>query len=188
MRGLLRIVPVAFVLFMVLAVAQEWRFFSASWFGTGVEEERLTEEDRRQAADTVVRTLSLMRHFYLSGGDPRFADRMPVSSGLLEELRTDVDYLARNHRLQDPELQRLQVLAVERVASAGDDRVEVRTRERWTFRVLWASDGSSAGGPRRRTVEGRYFLVRSGTGWRVEAWQPIAEESGAETAADGGPA
>lgn len=180
MKRLLQILLVAWVVFMGVAMAQEWRFFAEAWFGDGDAAGALAEAERREAADTVVRMLSLMRHLYRSGGDPRFAERMPASPGLLDELRADVDYLARNHRIQDPELENLVVLAVERLDPQGGERLEVRTRERWVFRVLWAADGAAAEPPRRRTVEARYVLVPSGTGWRVEGWQPIVDEPAVE--------
>lgn len=184
MRRLLQILAVAFLLFMVVAVADEWRFFSSAWFGAPAEGRRtLWEEDRRAAADTVATFLSLMRHFYVSGGDPRFAERMPASDGLIEELRSDVDYLARNHRVQEPDLERLVVLSVEALGEGGGgarggdglDRVEVKTREEWRFRVLWAKDGSPAEPARERTVDGLYYLARTSAGWRVEGWRPIAD-------------
>jgi len=180
MKRLLQILGVAFALFMVVAVADEWSFFSAAWFGAPAETgQKLSEDERRAAADTVATLLSLMRHYYLSGGDPRFAERMPASAGLIEELRSDVDYLARNHRVQESELERLVVLSVEPVGEPGGaggvDRVEVRTREQWRFRVLWAKDRSVAEPARERTVAGLYYLVRATAGWRVEGWQPITE-------------
>lgn len=189
MKRLLQIVLVAFALFMVLAVGQEWRFFASAWFG-GEEDApaALAETDRRAAADTVATLLSLMAHYYSSGGDPRFAERMPASTGLLDELRSDVDYLARNHRIQEPELEKLVVMSVKPAAPAapaapGDSgapsRVEVRTREHWIFHVLWAADGSPAEPDRSRVVEGTYLLVRAASGWRVEGWQPIVDPEGA---------
>jgi hypothetical protein len=190
-KRLLQIVLGAFVLFMVLAVGQEWRLFASAWLGgDGASEPSapLTEAEGRAAADTVARTLALMRHFYLSGGDPRFAERMPASPGLIDELRADVDYLARNHRLQDPELQRLVVLSVDPAGpggSASRDRLELRTREWWTFRTLWAADGSEAEPPRERVVDGLYYLVRTGAGWRVEGWRPIVFEDAGESGAEG---
>jgi len=185
-KRLVQILLVALVVFMVLAVAQEWRFFASAWFGAGEQAPaKLTETDRRAAADTVATLLSLMGHFYASGGDPRFAERMPASAGLIDELRSDVDYVARNHRIEEPELERLVVLSVEPSgpsgapgASAGIDRAEVRTLERWRFRIHWAADGTPAEADRVRTVHGRYYLVRSSGAWRVEGWQPIADEEG----------
>lgn len=184
MKRLAQILGVAFLLFMVLAVAQEWSFFGPAWFGAGFgpaeqAPSTLPEADRRAAADTVANLLSLMGHFYSSGGDPRFAERMPASPGLLDELRSDVDYLARNHRIQDPELERLVVLSVEPMGPGGDgaaERVEVKTLEHWRFHVLWAKDGTPAEADRERTVRGTYLLVHTGTGWRVEGWQPVTDE------------
>lgn len=167
-RNLLAILFGGFVVFQLLAIAQEWPLFASAWLGAGGEgPPELSVEDRQGAAEAVALTLSLMGHVYLSGGDPRFADRMPAGEGVLAELQADVEYLARNHRRQDLTLEDFQVTDVERL---GEDRVEVRTQERWRVRFLRIPGGAEVEPARRQTLSGKYLVVRQGGGWRVEGW------------------
>ena len=103
MKGLLKILLGGFVVFMGLSISQEWEFFSSAWFGEPEPRAPLTDDERNAAAEAVHMTLSLMRHVYLSSGDPRFGERMPAAEGIVEEILADVRYLARNQRVQDPE-------------------------------------------------------------------------------------
>ena len=80
MKNLLLILAGAFAVFMALAIVQEWEMFGAAWFGGGEEAPPpLAESERKAAADAVYMALSLMQHFYGSGGDPRYAERMPYA-------------------------------------------------------------------------------------------------------------
>jgi len=169
-KPLLKIVLGGFLVFMVLAIAQEWSFFSQSWFGTAEPETELAADDREGAVQAVELTLDLMRHLYASGGDSRFADRMPTSQGVLEEMLADIDYLTRNQRRQDPKLERLDVEAVEFL---GTKSVEVRTRELWSIRFLWL-DGSGESDPHRvEVVRSRYLVTPGSTGWIVGGWEAL---------------
>jgi hypothetical protein len=169
-RGLLAILGGGFLLFMVLAIAQEWELFANAWLGEEAAPPELAEEERRGAVDAVQLTLSLMRHLYLSGGDPRFAERMPAAPVLVEEMLADVDYLARNHRLQDPLLEHLEVTAV---APLEERTVEVRTREHWRFTVTSSADRRQAEAPRTQVMHARYRVTRGDAGWRVEGWEIV---------------
>ena len=170
MRTLLKILLGGFLLFMVLAIIQEWSFFSQAWFGKEEPAAELTAEDREGAVQAVALTLDLMRHLYASGGDARFADRMPTSAGVLEEMLADIDYLSRNRRRQDPKLEKLDVEAVELL---GTGSVEVWTRELWSVRLFW-SDGSGESDPHRvEVVNSRYLVSRGSTGWVVEGWERL---------------
>jgi hypothetical protein len=179
-KTLLKILLGGFLLFMVLAIAQEWSFFSQAWFGAEEPAAELTPEDREGAVQAVALTLDLMRHLYASGGDARFADRMPTSAGVLEEMLADIDYLTRNRRRQDPRLERLDVDAVELL---GTGSVEVRTRELWSIRFFWL-DGTGESDPHRVEVgRSRYLVSRGSTGWVVEGWEsfgpvPVPDEAG----------
>jgi hypothetical protein len=173
-KNLLKILGGGFVVFMVLAIADEWAFFSASWFGgdeaPAVE---LPEAKRKAAADTVHLTLNLMRHLYLSGGDPRFADRMPASDGLKEEMMADITYLSHRHLVQDPDLRRLEVVSIE---ALSENRLELSTRERWRFTVARADGSGEVEPPRTQWVEAVYLVVRGGAGWQVESWRIVQPE------------
>lgn len=167
-KNLLAILLGGFVAFQALAIAQEWEIFGAAWFGLGGKpEEELSQEELQAAADAVTLTLSLMRHFYASGGDPRFADRMPAGEAVLSELRSEVEYLDRNHRRQLLTLEDYEVTAVE---PRGKNRVEVRTREHWSVHTLLISDGREVDPRRASRLQGTYAVVRQGHAWRVEGW------------------
>jgi len=167
MKKLLKILVGGFLAFMALSIVDQWEFFASSWLGSKVERPSLSEQERKQAADAVHMMLTLMRHYYSSGGDPRFAERMPAAEGVLDEMAADVEYLARNHRVQDMELVRLDVTSVDEL---GRDRVEIRTREHWRVRIRWAAGGSESEAPTFQTVHGKYLVVSGGRGWRVEGW------------------
>jgi hypothetical protein len=160
-----------FLVFMVLAMAQEWEFFAEAWFGKAETRVELPYEDLVEASDAVRMSLSLMQHFYMSEGDPRFAERMPVAEWVIDEMRQDIAYLSRNHRLQDAALQQMEILSVE---ALDEDRVEIETREFWTVRMVQSPNGSEADPARSHVAHVSYLLGRTGQGWRVESWGPAS--------------
>jgi hypothetical protein len=126
------------------------------------------EVDLEAASEVVEQLLVLMGHLYGTGGDPRFAERIPASPAVIDEMLADIEYLGRNHRRQEPILQKLEIVAVDPI---GADRVEVRTREFWIHRVYWAvGDRAETEPARSQVVNGRYLVARQPSGWRVEAW------------------
>jgi len=172
LKGLIKILLFGFLGFMIIALVQEWKYFSTAWFGRPQPAAELSDERKQAAGDAVHLTLNLMRHLYSSGGDPRFAERIPASESIVGEILADVEYLARNHRRQDPELLRLEITGV---VPLDERRVEVRTREFWTIRWFWI-DGSGEAEPATSQVIGsRYLVVHGGTGWRVEDWEFLDE-------------
>lgn len=179
MKKLLLIFLGAFAVFMVLAIAEEWEFFAAAWFGAEEPPATLSESERKAAADTVYLALSLMQHFYATGGDSRFAERMPVGPAVIEEMRADVEYLRRNRRRQEPSLERLEVSSVEPL---GPGRVEIETREWWQIEILSLAGGAPTEPATIQSLFGKYLVVRQDRGWRVEAWDFLEPEA----AADGG--
>lgn len=170
MKSLLKILLGGFVVFMLLAIADEWAFFSSAWFGdAGPPKTELEDEDRAAAVEAVRLALTLARHLYQSGGDPRFAERMSVSEGMLAEMLTDIEYLRTNQRVQDPQLRKLEVLEV---VALSRDRVEVRTREFWHHQFVW-QDGSGEADPKEwQILFGRYLVERRPKGWEVQGWEP----------------
>lgn len=174
-KNLLAILLGGFLVFQTLAIVQEWEVFGAAWFGLGDEpEEGLSADERKAAADAVYLALSLQRHFYASGGDPRFADRMPVSEAILAEMQSELAYLARNGRIEDPVLSRLEVLSVEQ---AGPRRATVRTREHWTVHLLGAAERRPMAEPRTGVTHREYLVVLETGGWRVMGWDLAAAET-----------
>jgi hypothetical protein len=179
-KQLLKIVGIGLAVFILMAIAEEWDFFYGAWFGPDDEALVLADEDREAAGEAVYLMLTIMRHLYSSGGDTRFAERMPASDGIIEEIMSDIEYLSRNHRRQDPELKRMEIESVEPLAP---DRVEVRTRELWSFRFSWIGRGGDSDPPRIEVIHSLYLVVRTQSGWRVEGWRfvdpPEVEESNA---------
>lgn len=167
MKSLVKILLGGFAAFMALAIVQEWDYFATSWFGRAQAQRRVSAEDHDAAAETVRQALVLMRHLYQSGGDPRFVERMPVSDPLRDELMSDIDYLRRNHRRQDPGLLELEVTSVDPL---GADRFEVRTREFWQVKFFSLVSDEPSDEPKWQIVHGRYLVVRAGPGWRVDSW------------------
>jgi hypothetical protein len=177
-RVLLKILLGGFIVFMVLAIAQEWEFFSSAWFGGEDPPPEIAEPERKAAADAVHLVLSLMSHLYSSGGDRRFSERIPVSEPVLEEMNADLDYLRRNHLRQEMELERLEIVAVE---TRGEDRLEIRTREYWKVRRFSLVGSGPLEHPRPYVTHGKFFVVQGDRGWRVQGWEvydPAWEQGG----------
>ena len=169
MSPLLKILGGGLVVFMTLAMAQEWDVFDQAWFGAPEAAPPLPEAERKSAADTVHRMLRLMEHLYGSGGDARFIERIPAAAAVLAEIQSDVEYLRKNQRRQEISLERLDVTGIE---ARGPDRVEIETRETWSVRIVWAGGGADAERAQVRRVYGRYRLARGQRGWQVEGWDP----------------
>jgi hypothetical protein len=167
-KNLLKIALAGLALFIVAAVVQEWSYFSSAWFGSTETPEAVSQDEGEEQAVAAVReALALMAHLYSSGGDPRFAERMPVTPEILEEIRVDIAYLSGNRRVQESRLQKLELLAAD---PAGEGRLELSTREFWIHRTFW-SDGSGESDPPRSVIlYPRYRLVRGNTGWRIHGW------------------
>ena len=183
MKSFLKIVIGGALVFQVVAIAQEWDYFSKAWFGAASSAPPLSDEETDGAAETIRQLLTSMEHFYGTGGDPRFSDRMPASTPLIDEMQADVDYLARNHRVQVPTLQRFELLEVRPL---DEERIEVRTRELWGVRTLWSVQGSEAEPFRVQVVYGKYLVVRDRSVWRVHAWEPVESPSSRTGSAPGG--
>jgi hypothetical protein len=115
--------------------------------------------------ETVKLFLRLSAHLQGSGGDPRFAERIPASSEVIEELLANVRFSNRVGRIEESRLQRVDV---GEVAPIGTDRVEVATREYWVTRIISAA--GSVMETRSDVVTARYVVQRAASGWRVVEW------------------
>ncbi len=166
-KSLLKIVLGGTAIFLAIAIAQEWQYFSAAWFGAPAIRGETPETERKAAADTVYEMLTLMEHFYGSGGDRRFAERMPASATVVDEMIEDVQYLGRTHRIQDMSLERLEVTAVE---PAREGVMEIRTREFWSIQFHQAVGGGGAEPKHPYLLYRKYLLSRGAGGWTVEGW------------------
>ena len=166
MKDLLKILLSGLLVFMVLAITQEREIFFP---GGGKPAADALDGEQEKAAVTAVRqTLALFAHFYASGGDERFADRMPASGAVREEMTADIRYLRANHRRQEPTLQRFEVRSVKRLR---EGTVEVRTREFWIHRFFWVGKPAESEPPRSQIIYGNYLVAQQAQSWRVEGWE-----------------
>jgi len=172
-RQLLKILALGTAAFVVVAMLQEWQLFATAWFGLATPAPAVGEAERAQAEATLRQVLSLERHFYASGGDTRFAERMPVGDGLREEMADEAAYLSKNHRRQQLDLHQLEITEVRRL---DDEHLELRTREYWTIRTLDAAGIRETDPARAEVIAGRYLLTRAGDTWRVEQWEIVPPE------------
>jgi hypothetical protein len=179
-KRLLQILLGGFAVFMVLAMAREWQVFSSAWFGGEPAAVQTTEADRKAASDAVHQTLTLMEHLYTSKGDARFAERIPASRSVVDEILADIDYLARNHRRQEMDLRRLEIASVD---ALSEDALEIRTREYWNYRVIFLVGAQEPGPVSHQLTRGRYLVARSNKGWRVARWE--LDDSAADAGPDG---
>jgi len=174
MKPLLKILGLGTVAFLALAMLQEWRYFASVWFGGEAPPAPVSAEEQQDAKAIVARALALERHFYASGGDPRFAERMPVGETLRAEMADDVAYLTKNRRRQQLDLHRLEVAEVRRL---DDDHLEVRTREYWTVRTLDLAGDRETDPARGEVLDCRYVLTRTGDSWRVDRRESVPPEA-----------
>jgi hypothetical protein len=156
---------------------QEWEFFAGAWFGRAAVLPPVSTSERQEVEATIESALALERHFYASGGDPRFAERMPVGDELREEMAAEIEYLARNQRRQVLDLHRFEVSEVRRL---DDDHLELRTREYWTIRTLELAGDGELDRPRPEVLVCRYLLTRLGESWRVDRREIVPPTDGAE--------
>jgi len=178
-KALLKILAGGTALFIAVAVVQEWSQFGPAWFGSAETRATMSEGEKKAAADTVYQMLTLMEHLYASGGDPRFAERMPTSEVVRQEIQADLEYLRQNRRRQEMTLDRLEITGIEAPAA---DRVQIETRETWSVRIAWEGEGAVAESGHGRRVYGTYRLTRDDRGWRVEGWDPSVPWRPAEQA------
>jgi hypothetical protein len=179
-KNFVKILLGAFALFMVLSIVQEWNFFASAWFGKAESGWQPTEVEAKAMADTLGLYQRLASHLYGSGGDPRFADRIPAAPHLVDEMLGDIEYVKRNHRVQRPELIRMEVLSSEPLRA---NAVEFRTREYWVTSFFWLTGEESGDPPVSQVLHMKYLITREGQAWQVAGWdcdEPAADSVEAE--------
>jgi len=140
---------------------------SAPAAGRGAEGGELAPASRDAAVETVQRFLAVFRHLHASGGDARFAERMPADPPVVEEAMADVAFTRHQGRIEEPALVRVEV---REVRAAGVDRAEVATKEYWVTRSSAVTPGGPAGPTVPSVVQIRYLVRRDSGGWRVADW------------------
>lgn len=173
MKRFLLILAGAALLFIVLAMLEERETFTRNWFQPA-EGFRASDTDRRAAAETVYAFRTLAAHWYGTGGDARFGQRLPASPQVLDELRNDIGYVRANGRIETPRLMRIEFLASD---VTSENEAEVRTREYWVTEFHWSGGGVSDD-TRSDVLFARYRLGRDGARWVVTAWDPMDPPTG----------
>jgi hypothetical protein len=168
MKRFLQIVAGALVLFIAAAMAEERETFAANWFARAKKYEA-PERDIRAVAQAVHDFRMLVAHWYGTDGDRRFAERLPATKPVIDELRSDIAYVRRNGRIETPRLMRLEV---QRVDVRSENAAEVHTRELWVTEFHWIGGGPSDE-TRSDLLFIRYRLIRDGARWLVSSWDPI---------------
>jgi hypothetical protein len=132
---------------------------AAAWNAADpVREERASGAELGAAVETVRTFVTLASHLRGSGGDERFAERIPAEPGVLAELEADLE-LGQQLGDQDARLVHADVKDVRPVARG---LVEVRTRE------YWVTEGDEA--ERANVLTVRYVLRREWSAWKVADW------------------
>ncbi len=134
----------------------------AAWRASSVERRDLEQRDRAAAVEAVRAFVSLSAHLRGSGGDRRFAERVPAAPAVVDELVADAKEGRRLGRLDQS---RLVQADVRRVREVGLEMVEVTTKEYWVTR-----DSSDSSRYRSDVVPVRYVVRREGGAWRVVDW------------------
>ncbi|WP_242393099.1 hypothetical protein [Anaeromyxobacter oryzisoli] len=134
----------------------------------------LDAASREAAARSAALFASLSGHLRASGGDRRFAERLPADDGVVSEVLADIAFVQHQGREERPQLVQFEVREVKPVAPG---LAEVRAREFWVTRST--RDGASS---RSDVVPVRYAVRRDGRGWRVADWDIDVEDGSASRA------
>lgn len=168
MKTFLSIVGGSVLVFIALAMIEERETFARNWFVPAAAPQASPAE-RDEVARAVYDFRTLAAHWYGTGGDGRFGERLPASAAVIDEIRADTAYVRRNGRVETPRLIRLEVLDTN---VTGESAAEVRTREFWVTEFHWISGGMSDE-PRSDVIFVRYRLARDGAKWVITSWDPV---------------
>jgi hypothetical protein len=166
MKQLLAILVGSTLVFMALAMAQEWEVF-APLLGAAPAEAP-PEAVPPAVEETVERFNTMLVHLYRFG-DPRFLDRLPATDPVKARLTDDLGYLSRNGLRQE-----LRPLSRRTVSSRRLDgrRFEVLTEEGWQLRYLDTDGQPLNDRPMSFVINWRYVVAEGPDGLRIAAMGP----------------
>ncbi|HET9554256.1 MAG TPA: hypothetical protein VFP50_14910 [Anaeromyxobacteraceae bacterium] len=130
--------------------------------------EALPPAERAEVEATARLFTRLAAHLKGSGGDPRFAERIPAAPAVVEELLAEAAFVDRAGRREEPRLQRIELGTPVRVAPG---RVRIDARELWVTRVV--ARGGQPLETRSDVISVRYLLDADRGRWQVAAWSLI---------------
>jgi hypothetical protein len=129
---------------------------------------KASEQDLADAREAVRSFVSLSRHLYASGGDRRFAERLPASKDLVAEILADADLQRR--KLGGIEQQHLVRASFGSARAPEPGRVELDVREYWVFTRAAPAPSATPAPSTSAVLDVRYTVQREGPSWRVVAW------------------
>jgi hypothetical protein len=169
-KQLLVILIVATVVFMGLAMAQEWEIFAPLFFSSEAPP-AAPEGSPDEVRGTIEQFNTILEHLYRYGGDERFLLRLPASDTVKAEIQADIDYLAASGIHQMMEQLELSFISESGLAEGVH---EVVTEEEWRIRYL-DLDGTPLGAaPMSFVVTLRYVVRKMDAGWQVAVMEPAA--------------
>lgn len=127
-----------------------------------------TAEERAEAERTVHELLALVRHLHGSGGDPRFAERVPAAPEVVDELLREIAWVRHQGWIEELQLARLELSPAERTE---DGALELGAREFWIARRRPVADAAAEPRLSSSVLATRYRLEREGGRWRVVEWR-----------------
>ncbi len=148
---------------LLVLVAGGVALAASAWRAAAEPERRsIPQRDRDDAIAAVRSFVSLSSHLRGSGGDERFADRIPADPAVVAELVSEVEL---SRRLGLHEESRLVRADAREVRHVGPYLVEVRMKEYWVMR-----SGPGGSDVRPDVLPVRYLLRRDGGAWKVADW------------------
>jgi hypothetical protein len=132
----------------------------------------VAENVRKAVTEAVYGYAELAAHLHGSGGDPRFAERLPADPEVVSDVLGDIEFATHAGRIEEPRLFRAEFRDVH---PAGFDTYDVDVKEYWVTRTI--SAGGAILGTRSDVVLVRYVVRRGPGGWKVVAWD-VAESAG----------
>ena len=168
MKQFLLILVAATLIFMALAMAQEWEVFSQLFVPS--ESASVEEVAELPEVDALLHHFNpVITHYYRYGGDERFMDRLPAAESVKAEIRADQAYLAANGISQA--LVSKGSSTVSRRSLAEGVR-ELIVEEEWGLQYQSPAGQPVGDRPMSFVVTLRYVVRQMDDGWQVVVMEP----------------
>lgn len=165
MKRFLFLLVGGFAVFMILAIADEWAYFSSAWFGGGKVDERGSQPLSAEGAKEALRAhLGDLERVYARQENAPLVNAGPEVVG---EIDADLHFLRGRRWGQSLELEECLIDGVFFISPA---RAEIQTRERWKVILHRPAKEEEA---RRSEVRGRYRMQLNKGQWSVVNWDAL---------------
>jgi hypothetical protein len=171
---LVTIVVATSLLFMVMAIIQEWQIFAPLL--TADTEASIDSDGApavpEEAWQALERFNTLLVHLHRFAGDQRFLDRLAAGDSLKGEIVADLDYLARNGIVQSMRNLSHKQISEQRLQA---DVYELVTEEEWQLEYLDRSGVPVSARAMSFVITWRYVIRHEqGDRWVVVAMGPAS--------------